>query len=67
MSETTLKMILMSQSWGWDAVAPSLVPGQLASRSKQVGTLPRWHLPAGGEVIVEEGDGHRQDDQVGDQ
>ena len=36
-SETTLKMILMSQSWGWDPVAPSLVPGQLASRSKQVG------------------------------
>ena len=25
-SETTLKMILMSRSWGWDAVAPSQVP-----------------------------------------
>ena len=33
-SETTLKMILMSRSWGWDPVAPSQVPGQLASRSK---------------------------------
>ena len=45
-SETTLKMILMSQSWGWDPTAPSLVPGQLASRSKQVGDLDYQKGPA---------------------
>ena len=42
-------------------------PANLLPGASRLGTLSRWHLPAGGEVIVEEGDGHRQDDQVGDQ